>query len=76
MPSKDPMIEDILAIVAEQFPDGKGSLNSESDLYELGLDSTGRPIHVKVDKETGEVIEDGIEADVEPAVSVKETAAA
>lgn len=40
MPSKDNMIEDILAIVAEQFPDGKASLNSESDLYELGLDST------------------------------------
>lgn len=39
---------------------------------ELGLDATGRPIHIKVDKETGEVIE----ADVEPSVSVKETAAA
>ena len=43
---------------------------------ELGLDNTGRPIHVKVDKETGEVIEDVTEADVEPAVSAKEAAAA
>ena len=37
----------------------------------LGLDTTGRPIHVKVDKETGEVIEDVTEADVEPEVSVE-----
>ncbi|MBJ7353810.1 MAG: recombinase RecA [Thermoleophilaceae bacterium] len=39
---------------------------------ELGLDTTGRPIHIKVDKETGEVIE----ADVEPEVSAKASAAA
>lgn len=40
MPKTENMIEDILAIVAEQFPDSRGSLNSDSDLYDLGLDST------------------------------------
>jgi recombination protein RecA len=40
---------------------------------ELGLDANGRPIYV--DKETGEVL-DTADADVEPAVSVAETAAA
>lgn len=40
MPANDTLLDDILAIVAEQFPDARDSLGSESDLYELGLDST------------------------------------
>jgi acyl carrier protein len=34
------MIEDILAVVAEQFPEFKESLSGETNLYDLGLDST------------------------------------